>query len=296
MQENQTSPNLTPENARDMMNSPKVISKDSKFSDLTKKLFSLNLSRLVVEDNGKHVGIITTKDWAFYLFKNKNKDQFLDIPITEIMHDIEYVDETTPISKCASIMLAKRVSSLAVGSGDHVDGIFTKTDLVKYYALHLPMGHRKVDDYKTSNYIWVSDNENTLSVLQKMVENNISRIIVKNSDGATAGIVTLGDFMRPFNYIRSQKTSENEPEKNNNQVDRTLEMGPTSGLVLDNRIKVTEIMSKDLFTVQKNEDLKIACKTFLDYHIDGVGVVERNTTLCGILSKTDITRAVSSMN
>ena len=65
------------------------------------------------------------------------------------MHDIEYVDETTLISKCASIMLAKRVSSLAVGSGDHVDGIFTKTDLVKYYDLHLPIGHRKVNDYKT---------------------------------------------------------------------------------------------------------------------------------------------------
>ncbi len=183
MEENLTSPYLTPKNARDMMNSPHVINKDSKFSELTKKLFSLDLSRLVVEDKGKHVGIITTKDWAFYLFKNRNKDQFFDIPITEVMHDIEYVDGTTPISKCASMMLAKGVSSLSVGSGDHVDGIFTKTDLVKYYALHLPIGHRKVDDYKTSNYIWASDNENILSILQKMVENNISRIIVKNSDG-----------------------------------------------------------------------------------------------------------------
>jgi len=55
-------------------------------------------------------------------------------------------------------------------------------------------------------------------------------------------------------------------------------------------------MNKGLITVKRNEDLKIACKTFLENHIDGAGVVERDGTLCGILSKTDITRAVASMN
>ncbi|MBA4718313.1 MAG: CBS domain-containing protein [Nitrosopumilus sp.] len=69
-----------------------------------------------------------------------------------------------------------------------------------------------------------------------------------------------------------------------------------SALIFDKTIKVTQIMSKGLITVQRNVDLKIACETFLNNHVDGVGVVEKDGTLCGILSKTDITRVVSSMN
>jgi len=42
--------------------------------------------------------------------------------------------------------------------------------------------------------------------------------------------------------------------------------------------------------------LQITCKTFQENHIDGTGVVEKGGSLCGILSKTDITRPVASMN
>lgn len=283
-----------PKYAKDIINPPKVINKDSKLSDFASKLSTLKLSRLIIEDQGKHIGIVSTKDWAFYLFKNKNKEGIHDIPLTKIMHNIVYVDVFTSIPKCAAMMLDKRISSLAVGSEDHIYGVFTKTDLVSYYASHLPSGHRTVDDYKTARYVWVSADESTFNVLEKLVENNISRIIVKNSDGSTKGIVTLGDFMRPFSYLK-HSPSENYEGKQEEQTMKKSR-GPSSKLIFDQRIKVIEIMSKELITVKRNEDLKIACKTFLENQIDGVGVVERNGTLCGILSKTDITRAVASMN
>ncbi len=291
--QNRDSPSIIPKYVKDITNSPQVINKDSKLSDFASKLSTIKLSRLIVEDQGKHIGIVSTKDWAFYLFKNKNEEGILDIPLTKIMHNIVYVDGVTSIPKCAAMMMDKRISSLAVGSEGHVEGIFTKTDLVKYYASHLPPRHRKVDDYKTARYIWVNEDENTFNVLEKLVENNISRIIVKNSDGTTKGIVTLGDFMRPFSYLK-QPPENNEGRQEEQTMKKSL--GSTSGLIFDKRIKVIEIMNEGLITVKRNEDLKIACKTFLENHIDGVGVVERDGTLCGILSKTDITRAVASMN
>lgn len=287
-------PSFIPKFAKDIINSPEVINKDSKLSDFARKLSTTKISRLIIEDQGKHIGIVSTKDWAFYLFKNKNEEGILDFPLTKIMHNIVYVDEATSIPKSAAMMLDKRISSLAVGSKDHVDGIFTKTDLVSYYNSNLPLGHRKVDDYKTARYIWVYEDENTFNVLEKLVEHNISRIIVKNSDGSTKGIVTLGDFMRPFSYFR-HSPSENNKGKQEEQTMKKSQ-GPSSGLIFDKRIKVIEIMSSGLVTIKRNEDLKIACKTFLENHIDGAGVVERDGTLCGILSKTDITRAVASMN
>jgi len=293
LMQNRDSPSIIPKYVKDITNLPQVINKDSKLSDFASKLSTIKLSRLIVEDQGKHIGIVSTKDWAFYLFKNKNEEGILDIPLTKIMHNIVYVDGVTSIPKCAAMMMDKRISSLAVGSEGHVEGIFTKTDLVKYYASHLPPRHRKVDDYKTARYIWVNEDENTFNVLEKLVENNISRIIVKNSDGTTKGIVTLGDFMRPFSYLK-QPPENNEERQEEQTMKKSL--GPASGLIFDKKIKVIEIMNEGLITVKRNEDLKIACKTFLENHIDGVGVVERDGTLCGILSKTDITRAVASMN
>jgi len=55
-------------------------------------------------------------------------------------------------------------------------------------------------------------------------------------------------------------------------------------------------MTGNLITVRKYDDLKVACQAILDNHIDGVGVLDTNGNLCGILSKTDITRAVGAMN
>ena len=292
--QNRDPPSFIPKFAKDIINSPEVINKDSKLSDFARKLSTTKISRMIIEDQGKHIGIVSTKDWAFYLFKNKNDEGILDIPLTKIMHNIVYVNEDTSIPKCAAIMLDKRISSLAVGSEEHVDGIFTKTDLVSYYASNLPLGHRKVDDYRTARYIWVYEDENTFNVLEKLVENNISRIIVKNSDGSTKGIVTLGDFMRPFSYLRNSASKNNEEKHEEQTMKKSL--GPASGIIFDKRIKVIEIMNKELISVKRNEDLKIACNTFLENHIDGAGVVERDGTLCGILSKTDITRAVASMN
>jgi len=69
--QDQDSPFLIPKCAKDIANSPQVINKDTKLPDFASKLSTKNLSRLIIEDQGKHIGIISTKDWAFYLFKNK---------------------------------------------------------------------------------------------------------------------------------------------------------------------------------------------------------------------------------
>ena len=66
--QNRDPPSLIPKNAKDITNSPQVINKDSKLSDFASKLSITKISRLIIEDQEKHIGIVSTKDWAFYLF------------------------------------------------------------------------------------------------------------------------------------------------------------------------------------------------------------------------------------
>ena len=55
-----------------------------------------------------------------------------------------------------------------------------------------------------------------------------------------------------------------------------------------------EIMSNKILTVDYDDDLVTACEILLDSNVNGVGVLI-NGKLGGILSKTDITRALVSV-
>ena len=54
-------------------------------------------------------------------------------------------------------------------------------------------------------------------------------------------------------------------------------------------------MSKGIITVKFNEDLSAACKTMLNNNVSGLGVLDGNGGFAGVISKTDVTRALSSI-
>jgi len=264
--------------AKDIMHIPETIKHDATITDFAKKLAELDVSRLVIKKDEKHIGIATTKDWAFYLHMNKNDEGVSNIPVTEIMHDIIFIDENIPMPKCAQIMLEKKISSLAIGNKECIQGIFTKTDLLQYYEYHLSEGHRKVDDYISRNYLSVDSDVNAMLALDEMIIHNVTRVIVQDSDKIPKGIATLGNFMNPLMVIGSSNL------KNNGNI------------VFDETLTIGDIMITDFLAVPIGTDLKIACKTLLESHVDGIGITRKDNTLAGVLSKTDIMRAIESMN
>ena len=64
---------------------PISILKRSSISEVIKKLLEYNLSRLIVVDDGKPVGIITEKDIGLFLFSETTRQGLDDISITKIM-------------------------------------------------------------------------------------------------------------------------------------------------------------------------------------------------------------------
>ena len=121
---------------------PISILKRSNISEVIKKLLEYNLSRLIVVDDGKSVGIITEKDIGLFLFSETTRQGLDNISITKIMKPILFAEEFTSPQKSAKIMIEKGVSSLAIGSDVELKGIFTKTDLVKYYLNNVSDGSK----------------------------------------------------------------------------------------------------------------------------------------------------------
>ena len=148
---------------------PISILKRSSISEVIKKLLEYNLSRLIVIDDGKPIGIITEKDIGLFLFSETTRQGLDDIPITKIMKPILFVGESQSPEKSAKTMIENGISSLTIGSGAELNGIFTKTDLVKYYLNNIS-DENKVVDYMTHDYINTHTAAPLFKVVRKMLE------------------------------------------------------------------------------------------------------------------------------
>lgn len=268
----------------ELSNKPITILKNSTISDVIKKLLESKLSRLIVVEGGKPVGIITEKDIGLFLFSETSKQGLDDIPISKIMKPILFVEENLTPFESAKIMIEKGVSSLTIGSEDDVKGIFTKTDLVKFY-LENP-SDKKIVDYMTHDYVYTHSAAPLFKVVKKMLENRVSRIIVKNQNEEPIGIISFRDLFRISIELGS------EEDDSGFTISDQIRKGFLSEEGFGNISLAREVMTKGIFSIKFNEDLSSACELILENNVSGLVVLDGNGSIAGIISKTDIIKAI----
>ena len=270
----------------DICNKPISILKNSTISDIIKKLLENNLSRLIVVEDGKPVGIITEKDVGLFLFSETTKQGLDDIMISKIMKPIIFIEGTSTPENSAKMMLKKGVSSLAVGTKENLRGIFTKTDLIKYY-LENYSGNNKVVDFMTHEFIFTHTAAPLFKVVRKMLENKISRIIVKDQNEKSVGIISFRDLFRISIELGS------EEDDSGFTISEQIRKGFLSEEGFGGISLARDVMSKGIISIKFNDDLKNACKLILENNISGLAVLDGNNSLTGIISKTDIIKDIT---
>ena len=268
-------------------NKPISIVKNSTISDAIRMLLDTKISRLVITDNEKHLGIITEKDIGLFLFSNATEQSLDDVPITDIMKPIVFVNQNTIPENSAKIMIEKGISSLAIVENEKVKGIFTKSDLVRYYAENLSE-KKKVVDFMTHSYEYTHTAAPLYKVVRKMLKKKISRIIVKNQNEEPVGIIS---FRNLFRISIELGNAENYSRFN---LSDSIRQGFLSEKGFGNISLAREVMTKGLITIRFDEDLKEACKIILENNISGLVVLDGNNGIAGIISKTDVIKALAS--
>ncbi|WP_010191353.1 CBS domain-containing protein [Candidatus Nitrosarchaeum limnium] len=277
-------------NARDYKNTPKTIKYESSLADILKKIIDEKKSRILVTENDKVVGIVTEKDLGFFLLTDKTERKLDEIPLSEIVKKIITVDENTSLAECAEIMLRKSIGSLAVKSNDDVVGIITKTDLVRYFT-KTHSGEKIVGEYMSPYYAWQYLDTQLYQVVKKMIDEKISRIILRDHDETPVGIITFRDL---FELALKQGKYENVLDNTDPVISVIF---PRKGFISETgfggSIKASDIMSKDIVSVDYDEDLAKAGKLLLEKNINGAGVLSGHGNIIGIISKTDIVKALA---
>lgn len=264
---------------------PITILKRSSISEVIKKLLENNLSRLIVVENGKPIGIITEKDIGLFLFAETTKQGLDNISITNLMKPILYVEESLSPENSAKTMIENGVSSLATGSSEEIHGIFTKTDLVKYYLDNFS-NEKKVVDYMTHTYVNTHTAAPLFKVIRKMLESKVSRVIVKNQNENPIGVISFRDLFRISIELGS------EEDDSGFTISDQIRKGFLSEEGFGNISLARDVMTKGLITIKFNQSLIDACKLILENNVSGLVVLDGNESIAGIISKTDIIKAI----
>ncbi|MCA9819335.1 MAG: CBS domain-containing protein [Nitrosarchaeum sp.] len=265
--------------------SPISISKNITISQVIKKLLESNFSRLIVTESGKPVGIVTEKDIGLFVFSNTSNQGLDDIPLAKIMKPLIFVDETTSMQDAAKILIEKEVSSLVSGTNEKIIGIITKTDFVSYY-LNNTSNNLKVVDYMSKDYVFTHTAAPLFKVIRKMLQNRISRIIVKDQKENQIGIISFRDLFRISIELGS------EEDDSGFTISNQIRKGFLSEGGFGNISLARDVMTKKIIAIKFNQNLSDACRIILENNVSGLAVQDGNGSIAGIISKTDIIRAI----
>jgi len=187
------------------------------------------------------------------------------------------------IAKIAKIMLDNNISSVVVSDyeGDP-HGIITKTDLVEYYAYHVK-NKDKINDSMSEKVYTVFPDENIHMIILLMNTYKISRIVVIEHN-KPIGIVTSRDLL-PMTTILLEKSSNTKHSSITN-IQRSTPSGFSSILLAE------DIMKRSPLVVSMNIPLSDAARIMIRNRISGLPVVNNKGLLNGIITKTDIIRAL----
>ena len=245
---------------RDVMNKDVItITSGETVVSAAKVMSDNNVSCIVVVDNGSVVGILTEKD-LLKRIAGKDKD-FDKMTVAEIMSSpVESIPPDLSIVDGSRIMEAKHIKRLPILAGKRLIGIVTQTDLTR--ALTSYGMWKDVADIMSSNVAVIQTKATVAEAAEIMNSRNISCIVALEGN-EVQGIITERDLLK--RVIALQKN-------------------PT-------HIEVEEVMSSTVMTVPSSYSVFSASRTMDKMHVRRLVVME-DEQLCGIVTQTDIFRAV----
>jgi len=267
---------------------------DKTLLDARNMMIRYNISRIVVvTKDGKPLGILTEKDIARFLYSEVPSRRLDEITVNEIMSkELVTVEEDFDLIRCAKLMLEKGISSLIVTDAKKdLKGIFTKSDLIFAYVENFA-GEHLIGEFMTKKVHTVAPDEAIHMVILLMNGHKVSRIVVATNDGHPIGMITGRDLL-PVSAIFGTGSFGSYWTLRDEHIEQKKKQ-----TFIPSGIKAifiaSDVMTPHPIVIGEAEDLADAGYIMLRNQISGLPVVDSNKKLKGIVTKTDIVRALAS--
>ena len=282
--------------SKDIAREPIKLEPDKTLYDARNVMIKYNISSVVIADKGnKAVGIITEKDIARSLYKEVPNRRLNEIRVDEVTSkNLIAVTQDQDVSSCANLMLQNSISSIIVvkdKDDSYLTGIFTKSDLVEAYERQYTRKN-SVAEYMAKRVFTVSPDETIHMVLMLMADNKISRVVVTRNN-KPVGII-IGHDLLPVSGLfgtgiyGSDWTTTQEKSISKRKEQMFIPSG------IKEIFLARDVMKYDPIVITKVSDLAEAARIMIRNRISGIPVIDLHNALDGIITKTDIIRALAA--
>jgi len=111
--------------------------------------------------------------------------------------DVVTVSGWALVADAAAMMVEKRISCLPVSLGHGAVGIITEKDIVKkVVAAGLDSGKVRVKEIMSTPLITVPPTISVREAAERMLKNEIRRLIIADEEGKLLGLVTMTDILK----------------------------------------------------------------------------------------------------
>ncbi len=262
---------------------------NSTLHNIILNLISNKISKIFVFDNDKPVGIITDKDIIRFLYIDKSGRRLDGVYAAEIMNNVCFVFDNMTCQHAAQMMIINKISTLAIGSKENLEGIVTKTDLLKYYVNN-QQDKSKVSDYMTVSYFSATTDDKLYEIIKKMILYDISRIVVTDGKNNPVGIITNGDIFKITMTTNNLDIVQSSLSNYTEQDGLWTEAGFVGSQL------AAETMTEGIITIDSDTSVKTAAKILVDKRIDCLGINNNQGELVGLINKTNILYALANSN
>ena len=291
-------------------NNPVTLEGNKTLYDARNILLKYNISRVVIlkgKQIKKPAGIVTEKDIVRFLHAEFPKRSLDEIRLDEIITNQQLItiEEGTDVGDCAKLMLNNNISSLVIVKANNdnsiLNGIVTKSDLLDAYARSFG-GDVTINEYMTKKVLTVEPDESVHIVLLIMADGNVSRVIVVgDNNGKPVGIITSHDLLPASTLLIADKSKP--PLSKYQTKGKDIEMNESTGSTaahtaglpygMKRILLAQDIMKFNPIMVTDYSSLVDAALIMRGNRISGLPVVDSNDKLVGIITKTDIIRAMA---
>lgn len=243
----------------------------------------------VLDKNKKPVGIITEKDFVRAIYKFSGK-QVSKILVRDFMSkELITITKNNTIIDCARLMQSHKISSVLVLEKNRLAGIITKTDLASVF-LTQSAEPLQVSDIMTNDVITVMPADSLLLAESLLVKHKISRIVVQRNK-KPVGIITNRDFIpaKMPKWIRDFADPKEVEKYQLNPNPDEFRMNQLSYIL---SFRAEDIMTPNPVTINSDDQVSSAVLIMIRNGISGLPVLKKSL-LCGIITKSDIVKAIA---
>jgi len=246
------------------------------------------IARLVITDwQGKPIGILTGRDVIRVLLTRTSTTPVDQIPVRAAMTKNPIsLDASASMKNACSLMISKKISSLiVVDEFGKISGMVTKSDVCKYLA-YFSETNIAVSDYMSKKPVTIGPNHSVFTAANILAVMGFTRLVVVDDENRPIGIVTLTDLVSAGAAILPS-------------VKATGRSAVTKGSLVPSgmlpTLLVRNVMTHEPFVISEMEDIVDAARLMMKHSISGLPVVDEQGKLSGIITKTDIVKAVSDI-